>query len=292
MSAKREAFRSKLREALVEECGPSILESPCYLKGLCWNLDKSRCRCAMESLRQFVKVQGKFTLDLGCGTGMTSVELVGRGAEVVSLDISKRWLKLARLRFDLAGLKGHLVLADAQYLPFKRYCFDIAICDNVIEHVPKQQALLREICRVLKDSGFLYLATPSKTSIRNILRDPHYLLPAYDVLPQNFAQKYVHAIRKFHHPVDAVRLLSYKQLRKMEHEERMSLQMISSPTNFKLVVEKQIQTTHNPIKKVILRLLHWGATKLGKAFFILFYMDGWDFVGTKISHREAKEETG
>lgn len=45
-------------------------------------------------------------------------------------------------------------------LPFKDGVFDVVLCTEVLEHVPDPEKVLREISRVLKESGCLVMTTP------------------------------------------------------------------------------------------------------------------------------------
>lgn len=47
-----------------------------------------------------------------------------------------------------------IVCADAQNLPFKNECFDIAIATAVIEHVPNPNKMIEETYRVLIGGGY------------------------------------------------------------------------------------------------------------------------------------------
>ena len=57
---------------------------------------------------------GMAVLDVGCGTGFTSLALAGAGAKVTGLDISKPMLALARERAAKAGLHISFIEADAK----------------------------------------------------------------------------------------------------------------------------------------------------------------------------------
>ena len=61
---------------------------------------------------------GMAVLDVGCGTGVTSLALAGAGAKVTGLDISKPMLALARQRAAEAGLSISFVEADASAYAF------------------------------------------------------------------------------------------------------------------------------------------------------------------------------
>lgn len=52
------------------------------------------------------------------------------------------------------------VFADAAWLPFAEASFDGVLCLEVLEHVPDPAQVLREIARVLKSGGRLWISTP------------------------------------------------------------------------------------------------------------------------------------
>ena len=54
-------------------------------------------------------------------------------------------------------------------MPFRSRSFNIAVCTEVIEHVPNDVLLLREIYRIL-DKGFLILTTPNLYTFEAIFR--------------------------------------------------------------------------------------------------------------------------
>jgi ubiquinone/menaquinone biosynthesis C-methylase UbiE len=92
-------------------------------------------------------------LDVGCGTGI----LFGYVAEktktaIVGLDISKKSLLRARERAkNLANV--HLILADADNMPFKSNVFDSVFAMTVIQNTPDPRCTLRETKRVATDDA-------------------------------------------------------------------------------------------------------------------------------------------
>jgi SAM-dependent methyltransferase len=55
-----------------------------------------------------------------------------------------------------------LILADAAAgLPLKAAQFDLVCAFDLLEHLPEERPLLREIRRVLKANGFLFLTVPA-----------------------------------------------------------------------------------------------------------------------------------
>lgn len=52
--------------------------------------------------------------------------------------------------------RAQTVAAFGEMLPFKDSCFDIVLCDNVVDHAENPQRILQEIVRVLVPGGLLY----------------------------------------------------------------------------------------------------------------------------------------
>lgn len=96
-------------------------------------------------------------LDLGCGTGATSVRLARLGLRVTLLDSSPAMLDLAQRAAQEAGVteKIALKLGDAARLTdlFATELFDVILCHNVLEYVDDPQAVLCVATRLLRDSS-------------------------------------------------------------------------------------------------------------------------------------------
>jgi SAM-dependent methyltransferase len=61
---------------------------------------------------------------------------------------------------DLYPFANVDVLAKGERLPFKDASFDGAICDQVLEHVYDPEAVVREMVRVTKPDGLIFLGVP------------------------------------------------------------------------------------------------------------------------------------
>lgn len=92
-------------------------------------------------------------LDIGCGTGLVLCRLP---AHTVGLDINRWALEKAKIHAP----KTQLILADADYLPFRRGAFSTITLFEVLEHMDSPKHVLREICRVLDGSGILIGSVP------------------------------------------------------------------------------------------------------------------------------------
>ncbi len=105
-------------------------------------------------------------LDLCCGTGDLSRELIHRGHEVVSLDFSPGMLH----RGIASGKLGnHNVAADASRLPFLDSSLRLVTVAFGIRNIPDMTVFLKDISRVLVPGGrllILELTRPKNSFIR------------------------------------------------------------------------------------------------------------------------------
>jgi len=103
--------------------------------------------------------QAARVLDVGCGTGGMLDRLQPFG-EVLGLDLEATALAFCRQR-------GYtrLVQASATAMPFAADTFDVAVALDVLEHIPDHAAAAREIARVLKPGGALFVTVPAYRSL-------------------------------------------------------------------------------------------------------------------------------
>jgi len=119
----------------------------------------------VPEMLNFLKTLKNFSLiDLGCGDGALIYSLYQNGLlknakEVVGVDIIK--VRITRLKTFLPFVKARI--ADVQDLKqIKNNSFDVAISSQVIEHVPDEKKMLKEVYRILKPGGYFYVSTVIK----------------------------------------------------------------------------------------------------------------------------------
>jgi SAM-dependent methyltransferase len=96
-------------------------------------------------------------LDVGCGPGNLMVEIQPlTRARMLGADLSFLGLGLARQ----AGL-DNLVLTDMAAAAIKSEACDFILAVDILEHVPDDKQLLRELLRVLKPGGRLLAVVPA-----------------------------------------------------------------------------------------------------------------------------------
>jgi SAM-dependent methyltransferase len=99
-------------------------------------------------------VEGRLCLELGCGTGLTSHFLRGRGGTWVSCDFERDHVRSAR---QLVGER--IVQIGERELPFRSGAYDVVAAINFLEHIEDDETFFAEMVRVLKPGGdFLFMA--------------------------------------------------------------------------------------------------------------------------------------
>lgn len=103
-------------------------------------------------------------LDVGCGNAAHALQATGRCRLAVGFDYDERQLAIGQHLIAEQGVRNLCLLkASAEgSFPFADGTFDKALFLDVLEHLHQRQVALREIRRVLSDSGILFLAVPNR----------------------------------------------------------------------------------------------------------------------------------
>lgn len=115
-------------------------------------------RFAFQDWRQdlWSRVPAGRVLEVGVGTGK-NLPYYPAEAEVTAIDLSDRMLEQARQRAESLGLDVDLRQMDAQALTFENDTFDAAVATFVFCSVPDPVQGLRELGRVTKPDGDIWL---------------------------------------------------------------------------------------------------------------------------------------
>ncbi|MBX3457101.1 MAG: class I SAM-dependent methyltransferase [Candidatus Paracaedibacteraceae bacterium] len=146
-----------------------------------------------ECVARYVSQKTK-VLDIGSGFGSFVYLLRKDGIEATGMEISDFLVGYARHRFDVEFGES-VVSSDEVYLhqsalaiPFSDNSFDVITIWNVLEHLPDYRDLLKEVSRVLKPGGKLFIKNVNYASC---FVEPHYRVLWIPLLPKWIAQVYL-----------------------------------------------------------------------------------------------------
>ncbi|MBN1512072.1 MAG: methyltransferase domain-containing protein [Phycisphaerae bacterium] len=103
-------------------------------------------------------VRGLDVLDLGCGTGRWTAQLVTAGAHVTALDFSAGMLARAREKLPADAAVRFVEHDIARPLPLANAAFDRVLCALVLDHVQTPDRLFREMARVCRPEGRIVIS--------------------------------------------------------------------------------------------------------------------------------------
>jgi len=115
---------------------------------------------------------GESVLDVGSGTGVFIPYLqrhIGETGKIIALDIADEMLKVSRCK----NFNGNIdyLCADVETLPIQNEIFNAVVCYCSFPHFQDKLGALREIKRVTKNGGFIFIChTSSRTQINEIHR--------------------------------------------------------------------------------------------------------------------------
>lgn len=143
----------------------------------------------LDSVR---RMSGARILEIGCGTGCSTLALAEQGAIVTSIDIDEPSMNVARLRCKLYGVSAEIHFANATEIAtlFAGRNFDFIIFYASLEHMTHHERLtsLAAAWKVLAPDAFLcVIETPN----RLWFHDSHTsLMDFYHWLPDELAFEY------------------------------------------------------------------------------------------------------
>jgi ubiquinone/menaquinone biosynthesis C-methylase UbiE len=107
---------------------------------------------------------GQVVLDVGCGSGLQTVQFAPRAKHVVAIDISGSLVRKAQEKLRLRGLSNvTLIQGDATALPLQDCSVDfVSAYGDVIGHIREYERAIAEMARVCRPGGTVTIEYDNK----------------------------------------------------------------------------------------------------------------------------------
>jgi SAM-dependent methyltransferase len=133
----------------------------------------------IPDLLEFAKHSGETLVGLGNGLGTDWLQYARHGARVIACSALAAELALIRRNFELRGLTGKFLHAEATCLPLADASADVVCVSGLLHEVANPRLVVAEIFRILKPGGKVLAVVPAKYSIDYFRRS---LAPAMDTV--------------------------------------------------------------------------------------------------------------
>ena len=110
----------------------------------------------LNQIRQYVALEGRRILDIGCGLGMYVDKFRRFSDEVYGVDVDPD--KVAQASEWLPNIQ----MAPGEHLPYRDGEFDVILLNEVIEHVDDDLLTIREAYRCLRRDGHIVIYAPNR----------------------------------------------------------------------------------------------------------------------------------
>jgi 2-polyprenyl-3-methyl-5-hydroxy-6-metoxy-1,4-benzoquinol methylase len=136
-------------------------------------IHQQRNALALVFVEQLGLPAGSHILDVGCGSGLTTVALAQRGYRLDALDTVPAMLELTQQKAQQAEVLDQVSagLGDAHRLPYPSESFHIVIAMGVTPFLHSLPVAMREMARVVKTNGYVLVNADNCWRLNNIL-DP------------------------------------------------------------------------------------------------------------------------
>lgn len=119
---------------------------------------------------------GSHVLEIGCGIGLDSAQMVRRGLKVTAMDLTAVGANTARARAREQGWDAEYICGNGENIPFPDQTFDYVYSFGVMHHAADTQRCIDEAHRVLRDGGqaliMLYHRHSLNEAVHRLLRVP------------------------------------------------------------------------------------------------------------------------
>jgi len=146
-------------------------------------------------LRKYLKKDKLKVLDVGSDIGIHTINLAKllHNSDFTGIEPGKEAVKKAKeLKKEAKTKNVRFIEGDAIKTEFYDESFDLILCEQVIEHVNEQKKLIKELYRLLKKEGILFISAPN----RAFFWEPHLKKPFIHWFPKKITKQFLNKKKK------------------------------------------------------------------------------------------------
>lgn len=114
----------------------------------------------LDYIDRLAGLAGKTVLDVGCGGGILSESMAGRGAHVTGIDLADKALKVAKLHLLETGKQvNYRKIAVEDLATEQPHHYDVVTCLEMLEHVPSPASIVHACAELAKPGGWIFFST-------------------------------------------------------------------------------------------------------------------------------------
>lgn len=126
----------------------------------------------------------QIAMDIGCGSGITTIELSKSVKEIYAIDTSEKMIDIAAAKMKSANIKNiHFEVSDIFDSHWTEDSFDVIMAFNILCYIKDIDSFLSRVFKLLKPDGIFLSATDCWGEKRNIITCTQSLLCKAGVVP-------------------------------------------------------------------------------------------------------------
>lgn len=127
---------------------------------------------------------GYIAMDIGCGSGITTIELAKEVKKIYALDTSKKMIDAAKEKVENSTVQNiRFFVADIFDTRWEKNCCDVVMAFNILCYIKDLDSFLTRIYEILKPGGIFLSATDCYGEKKTAITCMQFLLCKLKVIP-------------------------------------------------------------------------------------------------------------
>lgn len=147
----------------------------------------------------------KEAFDYGCGSGNLTKHLLNLSLKVTAADVSEKFLTIVEKKYAKKGRLNILKINGQDLSNIENNQFDLVATYSVLHHIPDYLSIVKEMVRVVKPGGIIYLDHEPSESYWNKSKEYEMFLNALPKIKKTWKRflkisNYINRIRRLINP--------------------------------------------------------------------------------------------